>query len=202
MKLLCALIFACLSLQARTDPPAITAWSVEYNEHSLPAEYVAATTYVEDTIAVAALPAIADPVGYNEHSSFLEYVVATNYIEDDATYVASVTPPPRQPFQGYWLDDPVATVAVIDEYNVGPIAPVRRAAAPVKSKPARTVRGMPVENDHTAAIAAAMKRADNGDAAAVPSVFTPSENGFVIDRGFGFRVPDEIVQYMQAKDWW
>jgi hypothetical protein len=33
-------------------------------------------------------------------------------------------------------------------------------------------------------------------------VFTPSENGFIIDRGFGFRVPDEIVQYMQAKDWW
>jgi hypothetical protein len=202
MKLFCALIFACLSLQARIEPPAITAWSVEYNEHSLPAEYVAATTCVEDTINVAALAAIAHPMRYNEHSSFLEYVVATNYIEDDASYVASVTPPPRRPFQGYWLDDPVATVAVIDEYNVGPITPVRRAAAPVKSKPARTVREIPVENDHTAAIAAAMKRADDNDSAAVPSVFTRSENGFFIDRGFGFRVPDDIVQYMQAKDWW
>ena len=231
MKLLCGLIFVCLSVQASIDRPAITAWSVEYNEHSTLAEYAEGTSYVEDTIYVAALPApaIAAPVAYNEHSSYLEYVVATNYIEDptytasltapaiaspiaynehtsflehvaatssveDVTYVASLTAPAHQPFQGYWLDDPIATVAVIDEYNVGPITPTRQAAAPIRTKPARTVRGIPVDNDHTAAIAAAMTRSEDESFG--------SDRGFVIERGWGFRVPETIVHHVQAKDWW
>jgi hypothetical protein len=195
MKLLCALIFACLSVQANIDRPAITSWSVEYNEHSTLAEYAEGTSYLEDTIYVAALaaPAIAAPVAYNEHSSYLEYVVATNYIEDP-TYTASLTAPAHQPFQGYWLDDPIATVAVIDEYNVGPITPTRQAAAPIRTKPIKTVRGIPVDNDTTAAIAAAMTRSEDDPFG--------SDRGFVIERGWGFRVPETIVHHVQAKDWW
>jgi hypothetical protein len=195
MKLLCAFIFACLSLQARTDRPAITSWSVEYNEHSTLAEYTAGTSYVEDTIYVAALsaPPITAPVASNEHSSLLEYVGATSYVED-TTYTASLAAPVHRPFQGYWMDDPIMTVAVIDEYNVGPIAPVRQASAPIRPKPARTVRGIPVDHDTTAAIAAAMQRSEDDS-------FGPG-GGFVIERGWGFRVPDTIVHHVQAKDWW
>jgi hypothetical protein len=48
MKFLCALIFACLSLQARIEPPAVATWSIDYNAHSTLAEYVAATTSADD----------------------------------------------------------------------------------------------------------------------------------------------------------
>jgi hypothetical protein len=60
MDIPCAVIVACLSLQASLDPPASPAGSIEYNEHSTLTEYVGATSYVENNTDVAALVAPAN----------------------------------------------------------------------------------------------------------------------------------------------
>jgi hypothetical protein len=159
VDIICGVIIACLSLQARLDPPAIPAWSLEYNAHSTLTEYVAATSYVEQDSYRTALIAPAD-----------------------------------KPIERYWMEDPVDAAASFAEYKVETLRPRGQAAVPIRPKPARTVRGMPVDNDTTAAIAAAMARSEDNSFG--------TGMGFSIDRGWGFKVPDTIVHRVQASDWW
>jgi hypothetical protein len=136
MNILCGLIFACLSLQARVDPPIIPASSIDYNEHSTITEYVAATSDIED-----------------------------------AAYVTTLTPG-NKPIERYWMEDPVDSAAYIDEYNVGYVFDFSDDVYSTEAIPALVMK--------------------------------PAENGsFDFSIGvWGFKGPDEIVHYVQAKDWW
>jgi hypothetical protein len=90
---------------------------------------------------IAPPPIPASSSAYNEHSTLGEYVVTTNYIDDDTGAAALAARSHHKPFEGYWLDDPVHTAALIDEYNVGTVSSTRPAAKPIGSAAFRKVHG-------------------------------------------------------------
>jgi hypothetical protein len=62
-------------------------------------------------------------INISEHSTLDEYIAAAS--TGDVGYTAAVTVPAVKPFEGYWMDDPIASSIEIgidgDEYNIGTV---------------------------------------------------------------------------------
>jgi hypothetical protein len=85
------------------------------------------------TVACLSLQACNDPsstptasINISEHSTLGEYLASMGQAD---RHTAAITAPAGKPFEGYWMDDPIAYSSIdfeLDEYNVGAITPAIR----------------------------------------------------------------------------
>jgi hypothetical protein len=90
MDFLCLFVVGCLSLQAKSEPPAPPVSTIAYSEHSSLIEYVVATHFVEDDDILAAL---AVPSQRAFEGYWLDDPITTATI-DEYNVVGTVSPVP------------------------------------------------------------------------------------------------------------